>query len=214
MATAGHLERVVAVYRGAARTYDLWAKAFETETKRVCLERCRVGPRDAVVDLGVGTGHLLFDIARRNREGRCVGLDVSEAMLARARRRLAAEGLPHVELLSREASATGLAAGAFDVVVSTFMLELVPAEALPSLLDEVVRLLSPGGRVVLAGVTAPRAWRHGWAGFLCERNPAWAGGFDVERVGAGLEARGVTGLEVLLLEQRWVPSAVLSGWLR
>ena len=90
----------------------------------------------SVLEVGAGTGRLLRELAARFPGARITGLDRSRGMLARA------AGLPRVR---GDASRLPFAAGAFDLVLSAFMLFHVPDPA--EALAEAHRVLAPGGRV-------------------------------------------------------------------
>lgn len=111
-----------------------------------------------ILDVGVGTGLELpmFDPASR-----VVGIDLSEPMLRRAARRVAASALHHVAGLSMmDACHLAFADATFDVIVAPYVLTVLPRPE--ASLDEWVRVLKPGGEIVLVnhiGTTrGPLAW--------------------------------------------------------
>jgi SAM-dependent methyltransferase len=85
-------ERVPAVYARIARIYDLWAALTETRARRACLERAAVRDGESVLEVAVGTGLAFRELVRANPSGLTEGVDLTEAMLARARHKVA--GLP------------------------------------------------------------------------------------------------------------------------
>jgi len=102
-------------------------------------------PLDArrILDLGTGDGRLLA-LLREHRPGSAgVGLDVSEPMLAAARRRFA--GQPGVELVAHDMSRPLPELGRFDAVVSCFAIHHLHDERKRALYMEVFDLLEPGG---------------------------------------------------------------------
>ncbi len=103
-----------------------------------------VAPR-VVVDLGCGTAQLTADLSRRFPGALVAGVDLSDAMLIAARRRLGAEAPP---LLRANVYALPLADASVDLLTSTISYHwyLEPARALA----EIRRVLRPGGRFVLA----------------------------------------------------------------
>jgi len=105
----------------------------------------RLPPPRRVIDLGCGTGQLTADLAERYRSAHVVGVDLSAAMLAAARRRL---GPAAPSLVRANVYALPFADRAVDLVTSTISYHwyLEPARALA----EVRRVLVPGGRFVLA----------------------------------------------------------------
>jgi SAM-dependent methyltransferase len=75
---------------------------------------------DHVLDVGCGTGATTRRAARLAVEGDALGVDLSTAMLARARERAAADGLTNVAFERADAQVHPFAAGAFDWVISRF----------------------------------------------------------------------------------------------
>ncbi len=103
-------------------------------------------PGERILDLGCGNGLLTEDLARAvGPLGRVVGLDPSPDMLSAARDRLA--GSEIAELVEGDAAALPFDPDSFDKLVSLQVFEYFPDLAKP--LDEVERVLRPGGRLVV-----------------------------------------------------------------
>ena len=134
---------------------------FDVETSRrvealyltpdVVAQRCQVlkalqlREGERVLDVGVGPGLLAYDMAASvGRDGQVCGIDVSEDMLAMARRRCADQPWPEY----RRADATELPYPDhnFDAAVSTQVYEYVAD--VPAALAELYRVTRSGGRVV------------------------------------------------------------------
>ena len=106
-------------------------------------------PLGRALDLACGTARLTFDLASRYPGAMAVGLDVSQGMLAAARRRLRERTPP---LVRGDAYALPFADGSFELVTSTIAYHwLLDAEAA---LREIRRVLRPGGRLVLGTLVA------------------------------------------------------------
>lgn len=105
------------------------------------LWRC-AAPRtgDRILEVGSGAGHVLDRFRGFDR----TGVDLSAAMIERARRRLG----PGVPLLRGSALELPLRAAAFDVVLCTEVLEHVPDPA--QAVTELMRVAAPGARVVVS----------------------------------------------------------------
>jgi SAM-dependent methyltransferase len=93
--------------------------ALRAHSERL-LEVAAVGPDDHVLDVGCGTGDTTRACARVAVGGAVLGVDLSTAMLERARERAAADGLTNVEFLRADAQVHPFPAGQADVVVSRF----------------------------------------------------------------------------------------------
>jgi arsenite methyltransferase len=111
----------------------------------------RIEPGTVVLDLGCGAGtDLLIAAQMTGPEGRAIGVDMTPGMLDRARASAAAMGLENVELHEALIEALPLEDASVDVVISNGVIDLVPDK--DAVLDEIDRVLRPGGRLQLADV--------------------------------------------------------------
>jgi SAM-dependent methyltransferase len=111
----------------------------------------RVEPGAVVLDLGCGAGtDLLIAAQMTGASGRVIGVDMTSAMLRRARESADAMGLDNVELHEALIESLPLDDASVDVVISNGVIDLVPDKDV--VLDEVDRVLRPGGRLQLADV--------------------------------------------------------------
>ncbi|MCW8131589.1 MAG: methyltransferase domain-containing protein [Planctomycetota bacterium] len=121
---------------------------------------CGGRARARVIDLGTGPGWIPVQLALRHPGWECWGIDASESMLAMGRAYAQARGVAdRVHFVRADATAVPFEDGAFDLVVSNFVLHHLPEPA--RLLDEAARLARPGGRVMikdLRRVSRPMAW--------------------------------------------------------
>ena len=109
--------------------------------------RAAVRPGDQVLDACCGTGDLALACVAEG--GRVTGLDFSEPMLERARRKSAA-----VEWVAGDVLALPFEDGRFDAVTVGFGVRNVPE--LERGLAELRRVLRPGGRLAILEITRPR----------------------------------------------------------
>jgi SAM-dependent methyltransferase len=105
------------------------------------------GPR--VLELGMGTGNLQLDMARKGLQP--FGIDLSPQMLGQARRKWRRNGIAPFRMCRASARHLPFPDAAFDSVVSTFPSEYIADERT---LAEVSRVLKPGGRLVIV----PGGW--------------------------------------------------------
>lgn len=121
------------------------------------LEIVGVSPGDRLLDVGTGDGNTAVEAARRGAV--VTGIDLSPDQLAKARARLAAEGLD-VALHEADAQDLPLGDGRFDVVVSVLGVIFAPDPARAA--AELVRVCRPGGQVAVTAWQDTgwfRAWR-------------------------------------------------------
>jgi arsenite methyltransferase len=111
----------------------------------------RFEPGAVVLDLGCGAGtDLLIAAQMTGPTGRVIGVDMTAAMLDRARASAEAMGLGNVDLYEALIESTPLPGASVDAVISNGVIDLVPDK--DAVLDEVDRVLRPGGRLQLADV--------------------------------------------------------------
>jgi ubiquinone/menaquinone biosynthesis C-methylase UbiE len=130
------------MYDSVAGEYErAWHPSFEP-VARDLLELVALGPHEAMLDVGTGTGVVAAAAAERT-ECVVVGVDPSRPMLDRARERTSAP------LAAGRAPGLPFPARRFDVVVANLVVSHV--ERCDDALADMVRVLRPGGRL---GVTA------------------------------------------------------------
>jgi tRNA (cmo5U34)-methyltransferase len=110
---------------------------------------------ERVLELGTGTGETALRVRAEQPEAEWVGIDASEAMLARARERLPSADL-RLQRLEDE-----LPDGTFDLVVSALAVHHLDGAGKRDLFSRVAAVLRPGGRFVLGDVVVPAAGEAG-----------------------------------------------------
>ncbi len=111
-------------------------------------------PQDALVlDVGAGTGDLTLELLRQGAR-RVVALDLTPAMLTAGRAKALAAGATAAHWLMGDALRVPFRDATFDAVTNAFVLRNLAD--LQSGLDEMSRVLRPGGRLVCLDMTRPR----------------------------------------------------------
>ena len=124
--------------------------------RREAVKRLHLKRGDLVADIGCGTG-LNFALLQEaiGPEGRIIGVDLTDAMLEQARRRIAKAGWRNVELAQADAASYEFPAQV-DGILSTFALTFIPQTKL--VIQNGSRALAPGARWVVLDMAWPRAW--------------------------------------------------------
>ena len=126
----------------------LWV--INTPYRRI-LAAAHIGPQDRVLDLGCGIGNILIALAERIAFARPpIGVDVSPALIDIGRGEIRKAGLDQkIELRAAPATRLPFDDASFDVVLTSHVIKHLDDEALAASLNEVARLLRPGGRFLI-----------------------------------------------------------------
>jgi ubiquinone/menaquinone biosynthesis C-methylase UbiE len=152
-------EHLIQTYRKKAKHYDITSRLYPAPGYPQRAQRLRavraLGLRrgDTVVDVACGTG-LNFPLLEKvvGPGGRIVGVDLTDAMLARAQDRVKANGWRNVSLVQADAAGFGFPAEV-DAILSTYALSQVPECA--QVIAHGAAALSAGGRWVVLDLKVP-----------------------------------------------------------
>ena len=152
-------------------------------------------PGEVVLDLGSGGGiDVLLSARRVGPTGKAYGLDMTDDMLALARRNAAEAGVTNVEFLQGRIEAIPLPDASVDVIISNCVINLSADKG--QVLAEAFRVLKPGGRFAVSDVVVrgavPAAVRRSmelWVGCV-------AGALEEGEFRALLTAQGFTGVDI------------------
>jgi ubiquinone/menaquinone biosynthesis C-methylase UbiE len=205
-------KEVISTYRVFAGTYDLWAHLAEAIARKRALEMAAIRGGEAVLEVAVGTGLLFEEVVKQNRQGRNEGIDLTDAMLERAKARLSKLGGAGYSLKLGDAYDLAYGDGEFDLVLNNYMFDLLPEADFPRVLSEMKRVLRPGGRLVLVNMTTgggllDRAWAR-----LYRVSPSLLGGCRAVELSSFVKESGFERVERDVVRQLGFPSEVLRAW--
>ena len=157
----GTRARLIETYRRKAKHYDVTSRLYPVPgypqggQRRAAIGALRLRPGDRVVEIACGTG-LNFPLIERaiGPDGRIVGVDLTDAMLAQAEHRIEAHGWSNVSLVQADAAGYDFPAGV-DGILSTYALTQVPECC--EVIAHGVAALSRGGRFVVLDLKLPDA---------------------------------------------------------
>jgi len=122
-------------------------------TERV-IERAHIQDGEHVLDVGCGTATLLIAAKSRSPLAQMVGVDPDERALAIARKKIAQHQV-EVEVVQAGAEHVHFPSSSFDLVMSTLVFHHLPTEIKQRAMQEIFRVLTPGGRFLLADFGKP-----------------------------------------------------------
>jgi demethylmenaquinone methyltransferase/2-methoxy-6-polyprenyl-1,4-benzoquinol methylase len=152
-------ERLITTYRKKAKHYDITSRLYPVPGYPQRAQRLRaiqalgLRPGDSVIDIACGTG-LNFALIEAviGPHGRIVGVDLTDAMLARAQDRVEASGWSNVSLVQADAADFEFPTQA-DGILSTYAMSQVPECA--EVIAHGAAALSDGGRWVVLDLKLP-----------------------------------------------------------
>lgn len=153
------IDEIRRLYDLLSPVYDFFTR-YEAAARKKALEITATGKGFRVLEVGFGTGKLLLEFARKVGEtGQVCGLDISSRMVNRARKNVESQNLiEKVDLVIGDVNNTPFLNSTFDVVLSSYLLDLVDTPNIPTVLGEFERVLRQGGRLVLVSLSKGQRW--------------------------------------------------------
>jgi len=161
----GAQERLIETYRKKAKHYDITSRLYpapgypQRAQRRRAVQALGLRAGDSVIDIACGTG-LNFPLIEEviGPGGRIVGVDLTDAMLARAQDRIETNGWGNVSLVQADAAGFDFPAGV-NAILSTYAMTQVPGCA--EVIAHGAAALAGGGRWVVLDLKVPGS-TPGW----------------------------------------------------
>ena len=202
-----------AFYNKISKVYDLLSDRSEAPMRKAALRLLAASEGERVLEIGFGTGHCLVALARAvGTTGRINGIDLSDNMVELARKNLVRERLlARVALVCGDACSLPYPDNSLDAVFMCFTLELFDTPEIPTVLRECLRVLRPGGRIVVASMTKAEArglivqafeWTHRHFPNFLDCRPIY--------VRRAIEEAGFRVSRTIRMKM-WIPVAIVLG---
>ncbi len=153
-------------------------------------------PGEVVVDLGSGGGLDVFLAAKMvGEKGRAIGIDMTPAMIERARAAAEAGGYTNVEFYQSTIDSIPLPDGSVDCVISNCVLNLAPDK--PAVFREIARVLKPGGRLAVSDIALKAELPEAVARSMAAYVGCIGGAVKIDDYRTGLLAAGFEHVEIV-----------------
>ncbi len=167
-----------------------------------------IKPGETVLDLGSGAGFDCFLAARQLAgTGRVIGVDMTAAMITKARANAVKSGYQNVEFRLGEIEALPVADTSVDLILSNCVINLSPEKA--RVFHEAFRVLKSGGRLAIADIVATKPLPFALRAKLEAVGACVAGAAPVDKLRALLADAGFNRIEV---ETREASRALINQW--
>ena len=202
-----------AFYNKISHVYDLLSERSEAPMRKAGLDLLKPKAGESILELGFGTGHTLASLAKAlGPRGTVFGLDLSDKMAKLAKDNLAKAGLlDRARIRCGDATQLPYASGSMDGVFMSFTLELFDTPEILGVLGECKRVLRPGGRIVVVGMSkeGPKEplvnafeWTHQHFPNFLDCRPIY--------VRRALETAGFA-VRKALIKHMWIPVEIILG---
>lgn len=118
------------------------------------LNQANIKTGDKLLEVAVGPGLTIVELAKRTgRETTIYGVDTSSGMLSLAEQNLRNNGFSNFQLKEADSRQLPFEENTFDFLYNGYMLDLIPTQDMPKILNEFYRVLKPGGQMILLNMS-------------------------------------------------------------
>ena len=149
---------IIRKYNVIAPVYDLFGIFVESKARERALEIAAIRNGEKILEVALGTGLNFIEILKRNPNGWVNGIDVSEKMIEKAKKRISKTGQNNFALSLCDGRHLPFEDETFDMVMNQYLLDILPVEDFIPILSEFHRVLKVGGRIVLVNMTKGERW--------------------------------------------------------
>lgn len=167
---------IPAIYDSLSTTYDIWGKLAETKARKRALELADIQDGQVILEVAVGTGLAFYEIVKKNPGGTNIGIDLSAGMLKKAEKRLQSLAGANYQLKIGNAFKIEEESQRFDLLLNSYMFDLIAFNAMDSILAEFKRVLKKGGKLIVVSMTTGQSLGCGIYRLISRMSPKLFGG--------------------------------------
>ena len=186
----------------------MWGNLTESKARKRALELANIQDGESVLEVAVGTGLAFHEIVKSNQSGKNYGIDLTESMLEKARQKINQTNA-HYQLEVGDAYNLDFKEAQFDVVINSYMFDLLPESDFAKVLAQFKRVLKPNGRLILVNMTRGEHFYQRLYETLYQINPSWMGGCRGVLLTDELQKAGFKNISREMISQLGFPSEVL-----
>jgi len=203
---------IASVYDKISKIYDIWGKMTESRARKRALELAEIKDGNNILEVAVGTGLAFYEIVKSNPNGTNTGVDLSQGMLEKAKKRL--KKLPHSNFSLSVGTAFHLeiANDSIDILINNYMFDLIPFEDMDKVLIEFKRILKKEGKLVLVNMTEGENFGSKLYDFIYNISPKTMGGCRGVKLSNKLRKHGFRVESREYYQQMLFPSEVILAY--
>jgi ubiquinone/menaquinone biosynthesis C-methylase UbiE len=197
------------VYDSLSKTYDIWGKLAESKARNRAIELADIHDGQKILEVAVGTGLAFYEIVKKNPNGTNTGIDISTGMLSKARKRLQSLSGANYQLKVGNAFKIEEESQHFDLLVNSYMFDLIAFNDMDNILTEFKRVLRKGGKLILTNMTTGQSVGSGIYSMIYRMSPKLFGGCRGIRLSEKLKLNGFEVITREYHQQLLFPSEVI-----
>jgi demethylmenaquinone methyltransferase / 2-methoxy-6-polyprenyl-1,4-benzoquinol methylase len=202
---------VVEVYTQTAPIYDVWGSLTETKARKRSLSLAQIKDGESILEVATGTGLTFQEILRANPHGKNIGVDLTPAMLEKAKSRIEKLGIDNYQLAVGDAYHLHFPDRQFDLLMNNYMFDLLPENDFVTVLEEFKRVLKPKGRIVLVNMTKGKHFHQRFWESVYRLNPRWLGGCRGVLLSRSMQTAGFMDVTRETTSEMGFPSEIISA---
>jgi ubiquinone/menaquinone biosynthesis C-methylase UbiE len=205
-------DRIGSVYDRIAPIYDVWGKLTESRARNRAIELAEINDGQSILEVAVGTGLAFYEIVRRNPNGTNAGIDLSQGMLAKARKRTGRLSGANYSLDTGSAFDLNIENESIDTLLNNYMFDLISFEDMDRILAEFKRVLKKDGRLILVNMTEGERFGSKLYDFIYNISPKTMGGCRGVKLTERLQQQGFRVEKREYHQQMLFPSEVILAY--
>jgi len=205
-------DHIGAVYDRIAPIYDVWGKLTESHARNRAIELAEINDGQRVLEVAVGTGLAFYEIVKGNPHGVNAGIDLSEGMLDKAKKRVSQISGANYSLSLGTAFDLNAEDESIDILVNNYMFDLIPFDDMDRILLEFRRVLKKGGRLILVNMTEGEGFASKLYDFVYSVSPKTMGGCRGVKLAERLQQHGFKVEVREYFQQMLFPSEVIRAY--
>ena len=204
--------KIASVYDRIALIYDIWGKLTESHARNRAIELAEIKDGQTILEVAVGTGLAFYEIVKRNPNGTNTGVDLSQGMLEKAKKRVSHLTEANYSLGIGDAFDLNVEDESTDILVNNYMFDLIPFEDMDKIIIEFRRVLKKNGKLILVNMTEGERFGSRIYDFIYNFSPKTMGGCRGVKLADKLQQYGFKVETREYFQQMLFPSEVILAY--
>ena len=199
-------------YDRIAPFYDIWGKLTESHARNRAIALADIKDGQAILEVAVGTGLAFYEIVKRNPTGINTGVDLSQGMLEKAKKRVSRLSGANYSLGAGTAFDLRIEDESIDTLVNNYMFDLIAFEDMAKIIMEFRRVLKKDGKLILVNMTEGERLGSKIYDFIYTISPKALGGCRGVKLSDNLQQYGFKVESREYFQQMLFPSEVILAY--